>query len=81
MTTYPIEIVDLSKSFGSTTSLDGLHLSVRTGEVAGFLGPNGSGKSTTIRVLLGLQRSDSGTARLFGRDVWRDAITLHRRLA
>jgi ABC-2 type transport system ATP-binding protein len=77
----PIEVVDLRKSFGSVRALDGLNLSVRPAEVAGFLGPNGAGKSTTIRALLGLQRTDSGTARLFGCDAWRDAVALHRRLA
>jgi ABC-2 type transport system ATP-binding protein len=77
----PVEIVDLHKSFGSFTALSGLNLTVRRGEVAGFLGPNGAGKSTTIRVLLGLQRFDSGTARVFGRDAWRNAVALHRRLA
>jgi ABC-2 type transport system ATP-binding protein len=76
-----IEVSGLVKTFGSTTALDGLDLSVRTGEVHGFLGPNGSGKSTTIRVLLGLLRPDRGTARLLGGDPWRDATTLHRRLA
>jgi ABC-2 type transport system ATP-binding protein len=81
MTDHPIEIIDLHKSFGSVKALDGLHLTVRPGEVTGFLGPNGAGKSTTIRVLLGFQRSDSGTARVFGGDVWRDAVVLHRRLA
>jgi len=62
-------------------SLDGLDLSVATGEVHGFLGPNGSGKSTTIRVLLGLLRADSGRAVLLGGDPWGDAVALHRRLA
>jgi len=76
----PVEIVDLHKSFGSFKALSGLNLTVRPGEVVGFLGPNGAGKSTTIRVLLGLQRFDSGTARVFGRDAWRDAVALHRRL-
>ena len=69
------------KTFGSTRALDGLDLSVRTGEVHGFLGPNGSGKSTTIRILLGLMRADSGQARVLGGDPWRDAVTLHRRIA
>jgi len=49
--------------------------------VHGFLGPNGSGKSTTIRVLLGLLRADSGTASVLGQDPWRDATELHRSIA
>ncbi|MCK6064908.1 MULTISPECIES: ABC transporter ATP-binding protein [Microbacterium] len=81
MTDNPIEVIDLRKSFGSVAALDGLNLTVRPGEIAGFLGPNGAGKSTTIRALLGLQRTDSGIARLFGGDAWRDAVALHRRLA
>ncbi|WP_454042294.1 ABC transporter ATP-binding protein [Cellulosimicrobium sp. Marseille-Q8652] len=76
-----IEIHDLRKSFGTVAALDGLDLTVRPGEVAGFLGPNGAGKSTTIRVLLGLLRADSGSVRLLGGDPWRDAVALHRRLA
>jgi len=76
-----IEVDDLHKSFGRTRALDGLDLTVASGEVHGFLGPNGAGKSTTIRVLLGLLRADAGTARLFGRDPWRDTVELHRRLA
>lgn len=76
-----IEVDGLRKRFGSTVALDGLDLEVRPGEVHGFLGPNGSGKSTTIRVLLGLLRSDGGTTRLLGGDPWRDAVALHRRLA
>ncbi|MET3805430.1 ABC-2 type transport system ATP-binding protein [Nakamurella sp. UYEF19] len=76
-----IEIRGLTKSFGATIALDQLDLSVRSGEVHGFLGPNGSGKSTTIRVLLGLLRADAGEIRLLGGDPWRDAVDLHRRLA
>jgi len=76
-----ISVKNLVKTFGTTRALDGLDLDVSTGEVHGFLGPNGSGKSTTIRVLLGLLRSDSGDATVLGGDPWRDAVTLHRRLA
>jgi ABC-2 type transport system ATP-binding protein len=76
-----IEISDLVKTFGRTRALDGLELQVRTGEVHGFLGPNGSGKSTTIRVLLGLLRADSGDVRLLGGDPWREAAGLHKCLA
>ncbi|CRK60957.1 Methionine ABC transporter ATP-binding protein [Alloactinosynnema sp. L-07] len=79
--TTAISVSGLVKTFGRTRALDGLDLTVRTGEVHGFLGPNGSGKSTTIRVLLGLLRSDSGTATLLGGDPWKDATALHRRLA
>ena len=76
-----VEIHDLIKTFGRTRALDGLNLSVAPGEIAGFLGPNGAGKSTAIRVLLGLLRANSGTVRLLGGDPWRDAVTLHRRIA
>ncbi|GAA3503114.1 MULTISPECIES: ABC transporter ATP-binding protein [Streptomyces] len=79
--TKAISVSGLRKSFGRTHALDGLDLSVETGEVHGFLGPNGAGKSTTLRVLLGLLRADSGTAEVLGHDPWRDAVALHRRLA
>jgi ABC-2 type transport system ATP-binding protein len=79
--THAIEIAGLVKTFGHFRALDGLDLTVRTGEVHGFLGPNGSGKSTTIRVLLGLLRATEGTATLLGGDPWQDATALHRRLA
>ncbi|MGO3795878.1 MAG: ABC transporter ATP-binding protein [Pauljensenia sp.] len=76
-----IETRALRKSFGTVQALDGLDLVVPPGEVAGFLGPNGAGKSTTIRILLGMQRADSGEARVLGMDPWADAVELHRRLA
>jgi ABC-2 type transport system ATP-binding protein len=76
-----IETRELQKRFGRVVALDGLDLTVAAGEVHGFLGPNGAGKSTTIRVLLGLMRSDGGTATVFGRNPWTDAVALHRRIA
>jgi ABC-2 type transport system ATP-binding protein len=79
--TDAISVSGLVKTFGRTRALDGLDLTVRPGEVHGFLGPNGAGKSTTIRILLGLLRPDSGEVHLLGGDPWRDATTLHRRLA
>jgi ABC-2 type transport system ATP-binding protein len=79
--TDAIEVSGLVKTYGRTRALDGLDLTVATGEVHGFLGPNGSGKTTTIRVLLGLLRADAGHAVLLGRDPWNDAVALHRRLA
>ncbi len=71
----------LVKTFGQTRALDGLDLTVSTGEVHGFLGPNGAGKTTTIRILLGMTRANSGTARLLDGDPWSEATELHRRLA
>jgi ABC-2 type transport system ATP-binding protein len=79
--TSAIQVQGLHKSFGRTVALDGLDLDVATGEIHGFLGPNGAGKSTTLRILLGLLRSDGGTATLLGGDPWREVESLHRRLA
>ncbi|GLY81155.1 ABC transporter ATP-binding protein [Actinoallomurus iriomotensis] len=79
--TDAISVSGLVKSFGRTRALDGLDLTVQTGEVHGFLGPNGAGKSTTIRVLLGLLKADAGEVSLLGGDPWRDVATLHRRIA
>ncbi|WP_193570874.1 ABC transporter ATP-binding protein [Diaminobutyricibacter tongyongensis] len=76
-----IETSGLEKRFGRVRALDGLDLSVTAGEVHGFLGPNGAGKSTTIRVLLGLAKASGGSATVFGRDPWKDAVDLHRQIA
>lgn len=76
-----IDLRGVVKHFGRTRALDGFDLHVEAGEVAGFLGPNGAGKSTTIRILLGILRADGGRATVLGRDPWRDAVELHRRLA
>jgi len=78
---HVIDIQHLVKDYGTFRALDDLTLQVPAGEVHGFMGPNGAGKSTTIRVLLGLLRSTSGTVSLLGGDPWDDVVTLHRRLA
>ena len=75
-----IDVQGLTKNYGRVSALHGLDLSVSAGEVHGFLGPNGAGKSTTIRILLGLARGSSGSARVFGLDPWRDAVEIHRRV-
>ncbi|SJZ81147.1 ABC-2 type transport system ATP-binding protein [Pilibacter termitis] len=76
-----LEIKHLSKSFGKTQALKDVSLEVKSGEVLGFIGPNGAGKSTTIRVLLGILKADSGVAKIFGKDVWKEAIEIHKRIA
>jgi ABC-type multidrug transport system ATPase subunit len=63
-----IETRGLTKLFGGTPAVDGIHLAVPAGSVFGFLGPNGSGKTTTIRMLLGLIAPSAGSWRLLGRD-------------
>ncbi len=62
-----IEVRELHKSYGHTVAVDGLTFTVHPGQVTGFVGPNGAGKSTTLRVVLGLDRPDSGSALVGGR--------------
>jgi ABC-2 type transport system ATP-binding protein len=62
-----IEVRDLRKCYGPTVAVDGLSFTVAPGQVTGFVGPNGAGKSATIRMLLGLDAPDAGTAHIGGR--------------
>jgi ABC-2 type transport system ATP-binding protein len=62
-----IVVNGLRKRYGSATALDGMTFEVRPGQVTAFVGPNGAGKSTTMRVILGLDRADEGTALVGGR--------------
>lgn len=71
----------LTKKFGQFTALNGVNLEVNEGEVFGFIGPNGAGKSTTIRILLGMLRATEGEAKVFGKDAWKDAVEIHKRIA
>lgn len=76
-----IEVRGLVKRYGDVTAVDGLDLTIESGEVFALLGPNGAGKTTTLRILLGLLRADAGSVTLLGGDPWEDATDLHRRLA
>jgi len=64
-----IETIDLTKNFGSLTAVNNLNLTVNCGEIFGFLGPNGAGKTTTIKLLTGLLKPASGTAKIMGKDI------------
>lgn len=75
------EIKGLQKKYKSTHALKNVTMNLKKGEVLGFIGPNGAGKSTTIRILLGIIKSSGGTAKIFGKDVWKDSIDIHKRLA
>ncbi len=68
-----IELQDLRKQYGAATALDGLTMTVPDNMLYAFLGPNGAGKTTTIRILNGLTRPTSGSARIAGARVGTDA--------
>lgn len=67
-----IEVRNLNKSFGKKQILKDVSLNVKEGEIVGFIGPNGAGKTTTIKLILGLQKIDSGTVLINGYDVQKD---------
>lgn len=79
--TLAIESHKLVKHFGKVRAVDNLDLAVPAGIVYGFLGPNGAGKTTTIRMLATLLRPDSGTARVFGHDIVREACAVRSRVS
>lgn len=76
-----LKVNDVTKKFGSFTALDNINLEVNQGEVYGFIGPNGAGKTTTIRILLGILKATTGTAEIYGKDAWDDAVEIHKRIA
>lgn len=71
-----IETSKLTKYYGKSRGIIDLDLEVSEGEFFGFIGPNGAGKSTTIRTLLGLIRSTSGSAKIFGKDIVKDKTAI-----
>jgi len=78
---YSVEISNVTKMFGKFAALKDINLQVKEGEVFAYIGPNGAGKSTTIRVLLGILNATKGTAKVFGKDAWKDAVEIHKRIA
>jgi ABC-2 type transport system ATP-binding protein len=73
-----IEVLDITKKFGNFTAVDGVSFSVEHGEIFALLGPNGAGKSTLIRMLTTLIPSTSGSARIYGHDVVKEADAVRR---
>jgi ABC-2 type transport system ATP-binding protein len=69
-----VKLTDVSKKYSDVTAVDYLDLEVRGGEILGLLGPNGSGKSTTLKMILGLVKPDSGSVTVLGIDVDKDPI-------
>ncbi|MCL2736787.1 MAG: ABC transporter ATP-binding protein [Propionibacteriaceae bacterium] len=81
MTDSTISLTGIVKNFGRVRALDGVDLQVGPGQIYGLIGPNGAGKSTMIRILLAILRSDAGHATIFGQDVWKQAVDIHRRVS
>ena len=75
-----IDVRELTRRFGTFTAVDRLSFDVQPGEIFGFLGANGAGKSTTIRMLCGLLKPTSGTARIDGVDVSEDPESVKKRI-
>ncbi|WP_328861210.1 ATP-binding cassette domain-containing protein [Streptomyces sp. NBC_00306] len=80
-TELAIETAGLVKVFGENRAVDGVDLSVPAGTVYGVLGPNGAGKTTTVKMLATLLRPDGGEARVFGKDVQKDADAVRSRVS
>ena len=78
MTSSPIIAENLVRHFGDVQAVKGINLEIKAGEIFGFLGPNGAGKSTAVRMLTTLLRPTSGTARVAGYDVVKDADMVRR---
>ncbi|MFE7481971.1 ATP-binding cassette domain-containing protein [Streptomyces sp. NPDC057552] len=80
-TELAIETTGLVKVFGENRAVDGVDLAVPTGTVYGVLGPNGAGKTTTVRMLATLLRPDGGSARVFGKNVVKEADAVRTRVS
>jgi ABC-2 type transport system ATP-binding protein len=80
MSEHVISAHGLTKSYGATTVVDGVHFDVSRGEIFGLLGPNGAGKTTTILMMLGLTEVSSGEVRVLGHDPVREPLTVKRRV-
>jgi len=75
-----IDVHGLVKRYGDKTVVDGVSMTVRQGEISGFLGPNGSGKTTTIRMMCGLLTPDAGSGQVLGFDLARDQLRIKRQV-
>ena len=75
-----VEVIDLTKIFGTQKAVDQVSISAKSGEIVGFLGPNGAGKSTTMKVITCLLPPTSGKVTVCGHDVEEDAINVRRKI-
>jgi ABC-2 type transport system ATP-binding protein len=75
-----VKLADISKNYSDVTAVDHLDLEVKKGEIIGLLGPNGSGKSTTLKMILGLVKADSGSINVLGINVSDDPMAVKKQL-
>ena len=81
MSNLSLQITNLTKKFGKLVALENISLDVKEGEVFGYIGPNGAGKTTTIRTILGILKATQGSVKVFGKDAWKDAVEIHKKIA
>ena len=78
---YVIELTNVNKTYGGTLkAVDNLSLVIPDGEIFGFLGPNGAGKTTTIKLIAGILNADSGSIRINGKDIRKDALEAKKQI-
>jgi ABC-2 type transport system ATP-binding protein len=75
-----IELIDLTKKYGSFTAVENLNLKIGKGEIFGLLGPNGAGKSTAILMMMGLTEPTSGLVKICGINSTRNPIEVKRKV-
>jgi len=75
-----VKLTSVSKRYADITAVDYLDLDIRKGEILGLLGPNGSGKSTTLKMILGLVKPDSGSVNVLGINVEDDPVAVKRKV-
>jgi ABC-2 type transport system ATP-binding protein len=75
-----IEVLHLSKSFGSSQAINDLSFELKMGQITGFLGPNGAGKSTTLKIIMGLEIPSSGEAKILGMDVQKQGVPIKKQV-
>ena len=75
-----VAVENISKRYGRTTVVTGVTLTLRAGEICGFIGPNGSGKTTTLRILAGILKPDGGRGHVLGFDLQHDAAKIREQV-
>jgi ABC-2 type transport system ATP-binding protein len=75
-----LSITDLKKNYGTKSVLKGVSFQVNRGQIIGYIGPNGAGKSTTVKIMLGIEESDSGAVKIFGQDISSGDIEYKRKI-